>query len=72
MHSRDFAFRSALAKWNCPLSLVRFPALESSDLTGSICTSGSERIPRRVVDSARIARLRAQGLSWAEIGKQVG
>ena len=28
--------------------------------------------PRRVVDSERIARLRAQGLSWAKIGKQTG
>ncbi len=28
--------------------------------------------PRVVVDSSKIARLRAQGLSWAAIGKQVG
>ncbi len=28
--------------------------------------------PRRVVDSVRIARLRAQGLSWAKIAKQTG
>ncbi len=28
--------------------------------------------PRSVVDSERIARLRAQGLSWARIGKQTG
>ncbi|MCZ6490329.1 MAG: recombinase family protein [Acidobacteria bacterium] len=28
--------------------------------------------PRRVVDSERIARLRAQGLSWAKIAKQAG
>ncbi len=28
--------------------------------------------PRSVVDSERIARLRAQGLSWAKIGKQTG
>jgi len=28
--------------------------------------------PRRVVDSVRIVRLRAQGLSWAKIGKQTG
>ena len=28
--------------------------------------------PRRVVDSSKIATLRAQGLSWAKIGKQTG
>ena len=28
--------------------------------------------PRRVVDASRIARLRAQGLSWAKIAKQTG
>ena len=28
--------------------------------------------PRVVVDSSRITRLRAQGLSWAKIGKQTG